>query len=84
MKKFIFLMAIVLTMATTTSHAGWFSSNDDDDKNQQIDHLQYEVDMETAKSDVKTDIIIVLGIGVVVSLVVGAAIGSKARRAVNQ
>ena len=73
--KHIIIFIIVLTSIVTTSNAGWF--NDD---NQQINKLEEQVQEQQHSTGDWQTIAFVLGTGCVVLLVVGAAIGSKARK----
>lgn len=89
-KIFILVMTMLWSM-TLTTNAWWFWGNDDDsdDDNQQqvvdeqkqeIARLQGVADQEEHTKDTWQILAFVLGVGCVGSLVVGAAMGSYARR----
>jgi hypothetical protein len=67
---------------SNSAQAGWFTS--DDNKQQQIDRLNHQLDEEQHSNGQMQVVIIILGVGCVATLIVGAAIGSKARRAANE
>jgi hypothetical protein len=77
------LLLIFLTMLWSTSHAGWFG-NDEQQRQQEINRLNGQLDQEQRSNGNMQGIIITLGVGCVVMLVTGAAIGSKARKAANE
>ena len=93
MVKTLIFMATLWSM-TLTSNAWWFwNSNDDDDDNQQqvveeqkqeINRLQGELDQQEHSKDTWQIIAFVLGVGCCGTLIVGAAMGSNARRAVKE
>jgi len=71
----------ILWLMTPAARAWWWS--DDNDQQQEINRLQGEVDQEQQSRDDWQGIASVLGVGCVITLVVGAAIGSKGRKAAN-
>lgn len=78
------LLPLILAMlwsATLASNAWWWSSNDDDNQQQQIYRLQRQTDQQEHSKDTWQIIAFILGIGCVITLVAGAAIGSRARKA---
>ena len=75
MKKFILPM-LMLAIATS-AQASWFNH---DQEQQEINRLHDQVQQEQHHSSALGGIIVVLGIGCVITLVVGTAIGSKCRR----
>ena len=79
MKQFILIIFIILTL-NISSRAGWFTSNDEPYQ-QQIYDLQTQVSQQAHTNNQMILAIIILSVSVVIALVVGAAIGSKARRA---
>jgi len=80
MKKFILIIFVILTLNIST-HAGWFTH---DNQQQQIDNLQDQLDQQTHANSQLHIVIIILSTGVVIALVVGAAVGSKARKAAKE
>jgi hypothetical protein len=82
MKKFILIIFVILTL-NISSHAGWFT-HDDQPYQQQIRNLEAQLAQQTHQNGQQAVVIIVLATGVVVALVVGAAIGSKARKAAKE
>ncbi len=79
MKKFVFIIALVLMMGS--AQAGWF---DNREQEQQIAKLNSEIQAERKSKADWQEIAFVLGVGCVITLVTGAAIGSKARRSANE
>ena len=80
MRKILLLPLILMTFMSTSMHASWWSS-DSQQQQQQIDQLHTQLDEQRQKDEGLGGVIIILGIGCVVALVVGAGMGSKARRA---
>lgn len=83
-KSSLLLTILALMWSIASLHASWFSDESADDKDRQIQQLQLQVDDENDANGHLQIVIIILATGVVMSLVVGAAIGSKARKAVEQ
>lgn len=81
MKQFILIIFVILTL-NVSSHAGWFSN--DQSYQQQIHDLQAQVAQQAHQNTQLEIVIIILATGVVIALVVGAAIGSKARKAAKE
>ncbi len=79
MKKFVFIIALVLMMGS--AQASWF---DNKEQEQQIAKLNSEIQAERKSKGNWQGIAFALGIGCVVTLIIGAAIGSKARRSANE
>ncbi len=79
MKQFILIIFSILSV-NISSNAGWFT-HDDRSYQRQIHDLQTQVAQEAHQNAQQVIVIIILATGVVVALVVGAAVGSKARRA---
>lgn len=75
----IFTLLLALPPST---HAGWFSNNDD--QREHLQDLQQQLQQEIHTNGQMGVVIIILATGVVVALVVGAAIGSKARKAARE
>ena len=88
MRKILLLPLIVTMFWSTTSNAWRFWNSDDgdndDNQQQQIDNLQDQLDQQTHANSQLHIVIIILSTGVVVALVVGAAVGSKARKAAKE
>jgi hypothetical protein len=76
MKKFVFIIAAVLTIATTTSPANWF---DNGEKERRIEAEQ-QLQAERHTTSNLSIAVIILAISSVCLLTIGAAIGSKVRR----
>jgi cytochrome b len=76
------LLFITLMSMAFTTHAGWFSNNDD--QKEHLQDLQNQLQQENHTNGQMEIVIIILATGVVVALVVGAAIGSKARKAAKE
>jgi hypothetical protein len=76
------LILAIFCSAAFTANAWWWS--DEDDHQQQITHLQYQVDEQEHSKDEWQLVALVLGVGCVITLGIGAAIGSKARRATTK
>ena len=86
-----FIFMAMLGSMTLTTNAWWFWNTDDDDEDEvqplveqqqaEITRLQGVVDESQHAKDEWQIIAFVLGVGCVGSLVVGAAIGSRAGRA---
>ncbi len=72
----VFVAAIVAAMPTSTK-AGWFG---DSGKTEVINDLREQVHQERSRAGVWQIVASVLGVGCVITLVVGAAIGSGRRR----
>jgi lysylphosphatidylglycerol synthetase-like protein (DUF2156 family) len=79
MLKFILIPLLVLTFAAS-SMAGWFTHEEDHRHEQQ---LQYELNQERQQNGNLGAGIVVLGVGCVLTLVIGTMIGSRTRRASN-
>jgi len=79
MKQFILITFITLSLSIS-SHAGWFT-HDDQPYKQQIHDLQAQVTQQNQDNSQLVIVIIILATGVILALVIGAAVGSKARRA---
>jgi len=79
MKQFILITFIILSLSIS-SHAGWFT-HDDQPYQQQIHDLQNQLTQQSHFNNQMVVVIIILATGVIVALVIGAAIGSKARKA---
>ena len=82
MKQFILIIFIILTV-NISSHAGWFT-HDDQPYQQQIHELQSQVAQQAQQNQQMELAIIILSTGMVVALVIGAAVGSKARKAAKE
>jgi hypothetical protein len=74
MRKIFF--AVIRTLCCMNSHAGWWDNNDQ----QQINRLNGQLDYEQRKDDGQGVAIVILAVGVVAALGIGAAVGSKTRR----
>ena len=72
-KQSLLLPLVVVTFMSTSMHASWWSS-DNQQQQQQIDQLHTQLDEQRQKDDGLGGVIIILGIGCVVALVVGAGI----------
>ena len=85
MRKILLLPLILMTFMSSPTEAWWWSDDDDDNQQQaEVSRLQYQVDQEQQSKDTWQIIAFVLGVGCVVTLVAGAAIGSHARRAAKE
>ena len=84
MKKFIITTLAIVTFGLS-SKAGWFSTPPPppQDHTREI-HLEQQIQHEQQHIEDLGGIIIVLGIGCVVTLVVGAILGSAALRKSNE
>ena len=71
--KRIFLISLSTLAITASSMAGWFFHDDNE--------LKAQLQQEQEHDRLLTGIVLILGVGCVVNLFVGAAIGSKARNA---
>ena len=78
MKIFLIILFMMLTFEAS-SHAGWFIS--DDHEHEQ--HLEQQIQQVQHTNDNQAGVIVILGIGCIITLVVGTMIGSKTRRASN-
>lgn len=85
--------AIIFLCSPTKAHAWWWSDDDNDDDQQQqvekqlkaeITHLQTQLDVAQHAKDTWQLVAFILGITCVVFLVGGAAIGSHARKRVQE
>jgi len=74
--KTLFILIVAFTL---TAHAGWFSNDD-----QQIEQLQTQLAEQKETANHWQLTAFGLGIAVVVALVCGAAIGSKARKETHE
>ena len=83
MRKILLLPVIFSILCTSTVNAWWWS-DDDDQQQAEVSRLQYQVDQEQQSKDTWQIIAFVLGVGSVVTLVAGAAIGSHARQAAKE
>ena len=81
MKQFILTIFIILTL-NVSSRAGWFSN--DQPYQQQIQDLQTQLAQQTHTNNQMIVVIIILATGVIIALITGAAIGSKARKAAKE
>jgi len=79
MEKQILILISLAMLWSAPSQAGWWDNNNQQQQ-QQIDKLNGELTQQQQKNDGMGIVILVLGVGVVVALVVGSAVGSKARR----
>ena len=85
MRKILLLPLILMTIMSSPTEAWWWSDDDDDNQQQaEVSRLQYQVDQEQQSKDTWQIIAFVLGVGCVVTLVAGAAIGSHARQAAKE
>ena len=85
MRKILLLPLIVAMLWSTPTEAWWWSDDDDDNQQQaEVSRLQYQVDQEQQSKDTWQIIAFVLGVGCVVTLVAGAAIGSHASKSVKE
>ena len=85
MRKILLLPLILMTFMSSPTEAWWWSDDDDDNQQQaEVSRLQYQVDQEQQSKDTWQIIAFVLGVGCVVTLVAGAAIGSHARQAAKE
>ena len=75
----IIIIAVLFSM-TATTHAWWWSNND----SEHLRAVQQQLQQQIHQNGQLEFIITILAIGVVVALVVGAAIGSNARKAVKE
>ena len=82
MKHLIKVALIVLTFIVSTyrANAGWF----DNHEHQQNIELQHQLQQVRQTSGSLGILVIVLGIGCIVVLIAGTAIGSKCRRDLNR
>ena len=80
-KHHLLIIIAVLFSMTATTHAWWWSNNND---NEHLRAVQQQLQQQIHQNGQLEFIITILAIGVVVALVVGAAIGSKARKAVKE
>jgi len=83
MRKILLLPLILMTFMSSPTDAWWWS-DDDDQQQAEVSRLQYQVDQEQQSKDTWQIIAFVLGVGSVVTLVAGAAIGSHARQAAKE
>ena len=81
-KPYLLLLVIltILWSMTSTTRAWWWSNND----KAEIARLHGQLDQEKHTNGQQQIVIIILGIGCIATLVAGAALGSKARRAANE
>jgi beta-lactamase regulating signal transducer with metallopeptidase domain len=78
-KLFFTVMSTLCCMTTFNSHAGWWDSSDQ----QQINRLNGQLAYEQRKDDGQGVVIVILAVGTVAALGIGAAVGSKTRRDAN-
>jgi hypothetical protein len=77
MKKFVIVAVLTFIVATSTNKAGWIGSDSEREQRQKAEQqLQQE---QQAKGNWE-GLAFILGIGCVVTLTVGAAIGSRGRK----
>ena len=76
----LIVILTILWLMTPTTYAWWW---DDNDQQEEITRLHGEVDQEEQSRDDWQGIASALGVGCVITLVAGAAIGSKGRKAAN-
>jgi UDP-N-acetylmuramyl pentapeptide phosphotransferase/UDP-N-acetylglucosamine-1-phosphate transferase len=81
MKQFILIIFVILTLSLF-SQAGWFNTTQP--YQQQIHDLQTQVAQQAHTNSQMVIVIIILATGVVLALVIGAAIGSKARKSAKE
>ena len=80
----ILLLPLIVAMLWSTPTEAWWWSDDDDQQQAEVSRLQYQIDQEQQSKDTWQIIAFVLGVGCVVTLVAGAAIGSHARQAAKE
>ena len=81
--KLYLLLITLCCILSCTTHAGWFT-HDEQPYKQQIHDLQAQVIQQTHQNNQMVVVIIILATGVIIALVVGAGIGSKARKAAKE
>lgn len=80
MVKFLIILAMFWSMASI-SHAGWFCNHEAEQ--QHIQDLQQRLAQQSHQNSQMQGVIVILASGVVVALVIGTAVGSKARKEVK-
>jgi high-affinity Fe2+/Pb2+ permease len=86
MKKLI-LPALLMLTFEASSIAGWFTRDDHQNENllqQQILQEQQREQQLQQHNTTLTAIVVVLGVGCIITFVAGTMIGSKTRRAANE
>jgi len=78
MKRFI-LVLLALAILGTTSNASWFNKGEQKEKERR-EYAEQQLAQAQHKNDGLGIVVVVLSVGVVISLAVGAAIGSKTRK----
>jgi len=73
---------LLMLMLTTSAFAGWWG-NDEENHRQREQQLQQQLQQQQEANDGMAIAILVLAVGCVSALGVGAAIGSRTRRAYN-
>lgn len=79
MRHKLLLVLLALSLASTV-HGGWFDNGERDRRIQ----LEHELQQQRQNSDGVVIVIGMLGIGGLMLFGIGAAIGSKARKAVSK
>ena len=75
-KQSLLLLVLCTMLWSVSAHAGWWDNRDQ----QQIDRLNGELDYEQRKDDGQGVAIVILAVGTVAALGIGAAVGSRTRR----
>ena len=76
-KQPLLLLILCAMLWSVSANAGWWGNNNDQ---QQIDRLNGEVDQQRQTNGAMGVVIVVLAVGTVSALVIGAAVGSRTRR----
>ena len=83
MKKFILISLATITI-TLSSRAGWFNDDSGEQKERERrEHAEQQLAHQEDTNGGMAVVVLVLAVGCVGALVIGAAVGSKTRRAAN-
>jgi nitric oxide reductase large subunit len=81
--KHSILIFFVVILIAAHSHAGWFNKGEQKEKERR-EYAEQQLAQAQHKNDGLGIVVAVLSVGVITSLAIGAAVGSKTRRAARK